>query len=128
MSYVDGFVMVVPKKNKAAYIKMAKEGAQSWLKHGALSYFECVGNDFKVDDMDGMKNKSFPEMAKASKNEDVWFSFIVYKSKKHRDQVNKKVMKEMGEQYDENFKMPFDMTKMAKGGFEVVVEKHKKGK
>ena len=126
MSYADGFVLVVPKKNKAAYRKMALDGAKSWLKHGALSYFECVGTDFSVDGMDGLKNKSFPEMANAKKTDDVWFSFITYKSKKHRDQVLKKVMKEMGEQYDPSFKMPFDMTKMAKGGFETVVEKHKK--
>lgn len=132
MSYVDGFVLVVPKKNKAAYRKMALEGAKMWMKFGALEYFECVGNDLEPKNMDmgGVKVLTFPKMAKPNKKETVWFSFIIYKSKKHRDQVNKKVMAEMGKHAEKykDFQMPFDMSKMAYGGFEAVVEKHKKRK
>jgi uncharacterized protein YbaA (DUF1428 family) len=130
MSYVDGFLLVVPKKNKAAYRKMALEGARTWMKYGALDYFECIGNDLKAEAMGDMKTWSFTDVVKAKKNEEVWFSFIVYKSKKHRDQVNKKVMAEMNEQASkyQDLVVPFDMQRMAKGGFEVVVEKHKRKK
>lgn len=124
--YVDGFVLVVSKSKASAYKKMAKEGADVWMKHGALSYFECKGNDLKTKSTGGMKPLAFPKMAKSKPSEDVWFSFIVYKSKKHRDEVNKKVMDEMNEKYkdqkDGDFPMPFDVSKMAYGGFSVEVE------
>ena len=122
--YIDGFVIVVPKKNFDAYHKMAKEGAKIWLKHGALDYKECVGDDMSPN-MGGMTpDLTFPKMVKANKNEDVWFSFIVYKSKVHRDQVNKKVMAEMSknEEKYKNMTMPFDMKRFAVGGFNVVVD------
>jgi uncharacterized protein YbaA (DUF1428 family) len=120
--YVDGFVLVVPKDKVEEYKKMAKMGAESWMKHGALQYFECIGDDLEPKEMGGMKPRGFEEMAGAKAGETVWFSFIVYKSKEHRDEVNAKVMKEMSEMGDENFQMPFDMKRMATGGFEVVVE------
>lgn len=122
--YVDGFVLVVPKDKAADYEKMAKEGAEMWMKFGALEYFECKGDDLKTKAMGGMKPLAFTKMAKAKPSEDVWFSFIVYKSKKHRDEVNKKVMVEMDKLKDKykDATMPFDMKRMAYGGFSVEVE------
>ncbi|RJR14872.1 DUF1428 domain-containing protein [Candidatus Microgenomates bacterium] len=123
--YVDGFVFTVPKKNVAAYKKMAEEGRDIWMKHGALSYFECMGEDLKTKSMGGMPAPvSFTKLTKVKPTETVWFSFIVYKSKKDRDTVNKKVMDEMSEKYKDvkDFSMPFDMSKMTTGGFEVMVE------
>lgn len=122
--YVDAFVLVVPKKNVAAYRKMAAEGGKSWMKHGALSYYECMGDDL-FPNMGKEQPLRFPKMVKLKSNETVWFSFITYKSKKHRDQVNKKVMKEMNdwvEKHPEKMVMPFDMKKMAYGGFAAVVQ------
>ena len=122
--YVDGFVLVVPKGKAEEYKKMAEEGRDSWLKHGALEYFECKGNDLKQQEMGPEKSRSFSEMAGAEEKDDVWFSFIVFESKEHRDEVNEKVIKEMGEAYDEqsDFVSPFEMSQMAYGGFEVLVE------
>lgn len=123
--YVDGFVFVVPKKNFAEYRKMAQWGRKIWLKCGALDYKECIGDDMKQKGMGGMKHLLFPNIAKAKHNEDVWFSFIVYKSKKHRDEVNVKVMKDpsMNDSTWKDKPMPFDMKRMACGGFKVVVDK-----
>lgn len=122
--YVDGFVLVVPKGKEAEYQKMAEEGRDSWMKHGALQYFECRGDDLKQQEMGDQKSRAFIEMADANDEEDVWFSFIVFNSKEHRDEVNKKVMAEMDEAYSDqtDFEMPNEMTKMAYGGFEVAVE------
>ncbi len=121
MRYVDGFVIVVPTKNLKAYKKMAQDGAKSWMKHGALQYMECIGDDMKS--IEAMGGLPFPKMTGAKKGETVIFSFIIYKNKKHRDAVNKKVMKEMEKEYDENFKMPFDPKHVAMGGFEVIVDR-----
>jgi uncharacterized protein YbaA (DUF1428 family) len=121
--YVDGFVLVVPKGKEAEYQKMAEMGRDSWMKHGALQYFECRGDDLKQQEMGDMKSRAYQEMAGASADDNVWFSFIVFNSKEHRDEVNAKVMKEMSEMpMDGDFQMPNDMKKMAYGGFEVVVE------
>ncbi len=122
--YVDGFVLVVPKGKEAEYQKMAEMGRDSWLKHGALQYFECRGDDLKQQEMGDEKSRAFAEMTGATDEENVWFSFIVFESKTHRDEVNKKVMEEMDEVYKDqpDFEMPTDMKKMAYGGFEVVVE------
>lgn len=123
--YVDGFVLVIPKGKESEYQKMAEGGRDSWMKHGALQYFECQGNDFKPQEGAGDdKSRTFTDMAGANSDENVWFSFIVFKSKEHRDEVNKKVMEEMGEEYADktDFVMPFDMNKMAYGGFEVAIE------
>jgi uncharacterized protein YbaA (DUF1428 family) len=125
--YVDGFVLVVPKGKAEEYKKMAEGGRDSWLKHGALEYFECKSNDLKQQEMGPDKSRSFSEMTGAEDADDVWFSFIVFESKEHRDAVNKKVMEEMEEAYEEHteFLPPFKMSQMAYGGFEVVVEGQK---
>lgn len=122
--YVDGFVLVVPKGKEAEYAEMAKQGRDSWMKHGALQYFECKGDDLKVQEMGDQKSRSYKDMTDASDDDNVWYSFIVFESKEHRDEVNAKVMAEMDEAYSEatDFEMPNDMQKMAYGGFEVVVE------
>lgn len=122
--YVDGFVFVVPKNKLSAYKEMAEEGAEAWMRHGALSYYECVGEDLVSRDMGGGKPLEFTKLTKAKPNEIVCFSFIVYKSKKQRDEVNKKVISEMNKKYagKQDFAMPFDMKPFAHGGFEVMVE------
>ena len=122
--YVDGFVLVIPKGKEDEYQKMAEEGRDSWMKHGALQYFECRGDDLKQQEMGDEKSRAYAEMAGASDDENVWFSFIVFESKEHRDEVNKKVIDEMSEKAVEqpDFSMPVDMKRMAYGGFEVVVE------
>ena len=122
--YVDGFVLVVPKNKVAEYKKMAKEGGDMWMRLGALEYYECMGNDLVPQEMGGEETLAFTKMAKAKPNENVWFSFIVFKSKKHRDEVNAKVMEEMKnlEEKYKNVSMPFDMKRMAYGGFSVEVE------
>ena len=118
--YVDGFVLPVPKKNVKAYKKMAEWGKRVWMKAGALDYKECVGDDLKVKF--GM---SFAKLAKLKKGETVFYSFIVYKSRAHRDAVNKRVMKEMSAD-DMAKEMPFDVRRMAYGGFKVVVNGKKR--
>lgn len=125
--YVDGFVLVVPKGKAEEYKKMAEQGRDSWMKHGALQYFECKSDDLKQQEMGPAKSRSFSEMAGAEDGDDIWFSFIVFESKEHRDEVNKKVMEEMDEAYNEqsDFASPFEMNKMAYGGFEVLVEYQK---
>lgn len=122
-TYVDGFVFVVPKKNLAAYRKMAQLGKKIWMKHGALDYKECVGDDLKTKSMGGMKPLSFVQLNNTKSGETVWFSFITYKSKKHRDQVNASVMKDpaMNGPQMKNVPMPFDMKRFTYGGFKVVV-------
>lgn len=122
--YIDGFVLVVPKGKEADYEKIAKMGRDSWMRHGALQYFECRGDDLKQQEMGDLKSRAFAEMAGAKGDENVWFSFIVFKSKAHRDEVNKKVMEEMSQQTEGqgDFEMPADMKRMAYGGFAVAVE------
>ncbi len=118
MSYVDGFVFLVPKAKMKAYTKMAKVGCAVWMSHGALDYRECIG-----DDLDTKWGLPFPTLTKAKKTEVVCFSYIRYKSKAHRDAVNKKVMKDprLVALMDPK-KMPFDMQKMSCGGFKGLVE------
>jgi uncharacterized protein YbaA (DUF1428 family) len=120
MTYVDGFVIPIAKKNIAAYRKMATIGKKVWMKHGALDYKECVADDMKSM----MGSLAFPKMTKAKPNETIIFSFIVFKSRTHRDQVNKKVMKDplMNDPKMASMPMPFDMKKMAYGGFKTIVE------
>jgi uncharacterized protein YbaA (DUF1428 family) len=122
--YVDGFVLVVPKNKVQEYKKMAQEGRDSWMKHGALGYYECRGDDLAPQEMGDEKGRSFTEMAGAGSSDTVWFSFIIFTSKEDRDRINTKVMAEMGEQMKdlENMSMPFDMKRMAYGGFQVEVE------
>jgi len=122
--YVDGFVLVVPKDQSEAYKKMAEEGRESWLRHGALAYYECKGDEYETQEMGGDKARTFLDLAGAKEGEEVWFSFIIFESKQHRDEVNAKVHQEMGEAYADatDFVMPFDANRMATGGFSVEVE------
>lgn len=124
-NYVDGFVFPVPKDKIATYKKMAAEGAKIWRKFGALEYYECIGEDLRTKDMGGGKPRSFAETAKAKPGESVWFSFIVFKSRAHRDAVNTKVMDYFSKKYADakDMSMPFDPRKMAYGGFKAVVVK-----
>jgi alkaline phosphatase len=118
-TYVDGFVLAVPKKKTAAYRKMAADASKVWKRFGALDYKECIINDSKPK----FVTFTFPKMVKVKKGETVWFSFITYKNRKHRDEVNTKVMAYFEKKYkDKDHKdMPFDMKRMAYGGFKVVV-------
>lgn len=122
--YVDGFVLVVPKDKTEEYIKMAEEGRDLWMRLGALEYYECRGDDMAAQKMDGEEARAFPEMADAQSDETVWFSFIVFESKKHRDEINSKMIEEMTKQMEgsQEMAMPFDMKRMAYGGFQVEVE------
>lgn len=116
--YVDGFVFSVPKKSKARYIKIAQEASVVWKKFGALNYKECMMDDARPE----FVAFTFPKMAKAKPEETVWFSYIEYESKKHRDIVNKKVMAYFEEKYGKDMmEMPFDMKRFAYGGFSVEV-------
>ena len=124
MVFVDGFVLVVPKKKVKEYVKMASAASKIWMKYGALQYVEAMGDDLKPN-TPGAKILTFPKLAKMKGNETVWFSFIVYKSKEHRNAVNKKVMKDPGmkDMPCTPETMPFDFKRMAFGGFKAVVEK-----
>jgi len=116
MKYVDGYVLPVPKKNLQAYRRMAQMAGKVWRKHGALDYKECVGDDLKTQ-----WGTPFPRMMKLKPGEVVVFSYIVFKSRAHRDRVNAKVMKEM-EKMCESKDMPFDVKRMVYGGFKTLVD------
>lgn len=122
-NYVDGFVLVIPKKKVAAYKKLAKEGARTWKRFGALEYKECMGQDLTPKTYCPSSLLGFIKMTKSRKNETVWFSYIVFKDKRHRDAVNKKVMEYYGKKYADakDMSMPFEEGKAAYGGFTVVV-------
>ncbi|PIR85960.1 DUF1428 domain-containing protein [Candidatus Kaiserbacteria bacterium CG10_big_fil_rev_8_21_14_0_10_44_10] len=116
--YVDGFVLTIHKDNEADYKKMARVGAKAWMKFGALSYKECKAEDAEPQNV----AFTFPKMTKAKEGESVWFAFIEFKSRKHRDEVNKKVMEYFDKVYaNKEVPMPFDMKRMAYGGFKVEV-------
>ena len=114
--YVDGFVVPVPKKKLADYRRMAQKAGRIWKEHGALDFVECVADDVKPG-----KWTSFPQSVKLKTGEVVVFSWIVYKSRAHRDSVNKKVMKEMSDMVGSK-DMPFDAKRMVYGGFKTIVE------
>jgi uncharacterized protein YbaA (DUF1428 family) len=122
-TYVDGFVLIIPKKNVAKYKKMASEAKTVWMKHGALDYKECMGDDLTPDTHGGPAPLNFPKMIGAKSGETIWFSYITYKNKAHRNAVNKKVMAFFDKKYADkkHEDMPFDMKKMAYGGFQVIV-------
>lgn len=114
--YVDGFVLPIPKKNVEKYKKVAKIACKVWLEHGALEYYECMGDDVKPG-----KVTSFPMSVKLKKDEVVFFSWIIYKSRSHRDKVLKKVMADsritsMGPEA-----MPFDAKRMIYSGFKSLI-------
>ena len=116
--YIDGFVIPIAKKNLPAYTRMAKMASKVWLDHGALEYRECIG-----EDMSPPFGVAFTKLAKTKPTETVLFSWIVYKSRAHRDAVNKKVMKDprLAEMCDPK-NSPFDIKKMAYGGFTTIVK------
>jgi uncharacterized protein YbaA (DUF1428 family) len=116
MAYVDGFVLPVPKRKLKEYWKMARLGARVWRDHGALEYVECV-----ADDVAQGKVTSFPRSVKLKRNEVVVFSYIVYRSRAHRDRVLKKVMADKRIAGLDPKKMPFDGKRMFWGGFKAVV-------
>ncbi len=116
MSYVDGFVLPVPKQKIREYRKLARKAGRIWLEHGALEFRECGGDDLRIKGI-----VPFPRLAKAKPNETVFFSWILYKSKGHRDRVNKKVMSDPRMRMAPQ-SMPFDSKRMAYGGFQVMVD------
>jgi uncharacterized protein YbaA (DUF1428 family) len=122
--YVDGFVIVVPKDKTEEYKKMAEGGRDAWMRHGALAYYECQGSNLAAQEMGDETARTFTDMVGSSGDETVWFSFIIFKSKEHRDAVNAQVMAEMDERMKDyqGLPMPFDMKRMAYGGFQVEVE------
>lgn len=116
MVYVDGFVLPVPKKNLPAYLRMAQKAGRIWQEYGALEYRECVGDDLNVK-----MGTSFPRQLELKRGEVVLFSWIVYRSRAHRDRVNAKVMKDprlAGMAKD----MPMDPKRMVYGGFKTIVD------
>jgi uncharacterized protein YbaA (DUF1428 family) len=115
--YVDGFLVPVPKKNLAAYRKLSNLAKKVWMEHGALQYVECAGDDLEI-----AKVASFPKLAKTKPGETVVFSWIMYKSKAHRNSVNKKVMTDPRIAKMMTTPSPFDPKRMAYGGFTVIVE------
>ena len=117
--YVDGYVLPIPKKNLATYKKLAKFGGKLWKKHGALAYMEAVGDDVTPKAMQGIT--FFPALVKAKKGETIVFAFVVYRSRAHRDQVNKKVMTDPA-MAQMGHAMPFDMKRMTFGGFKAIVD------
>ena len=117
MSYVDGYVLPLPKKNIPAYRRMAQKAAKIWREHGALDYRECVGEDMKPK-----WGVPFSKMTKLKAGETVVFSWIVFKSRAHRDKVNAKVMKDPRITSMVPKTMPFDMKRMVYGGFETLVK------
>ncbi len=117
MNYVDGFIIAVPKKNLAAYRRMAKTAGSVWREHGALDYRECLADDVKVG-----KLTSFPRSVKLKRDETVVFAWIEFKSRAHRDRVNAKAMKDprLAAMMDPK-SMPFDGKRLIYGGFKVMI-------
>lgn len=117
MRYVDGFLLAVPKRKLQVYRRIAQRAGQVWREHGALEYRECAGDDLKVT-----FGTSFARTARLKAGETAVFSWIVYKSRAHRDRVNAKVMKDPRMQHLMKDPMPFDMRRMSYGGFTVLVD------
>lgn len=117
MSYVDGFIVPVPKKNLDAYRKMSKKAGKIWMEYGALEYRECIGDDVPVG-----KVTSFTRSVKLKAGEVVVFSWIVYKSRAQRDRINAKVMKDPRLDSMDPKTMPFDAKRMIFGGFKIFVD------
>ena len=117
--YVDGYVLPVPRKRVETYRRMAQKAGQVWRDHGALEYRECVGDDLNVKGM-----VPFPRRVAAKPGETVVFSWVVFKSRAHRDRVNAKVMKDprFADMMDPKAAMPFDPKRMVYGGFKVLVD------
>lgn len=115
MTYIDGFVIPIPKKNVVAYRKLARKAGKIWMEHGALSYVECAGDDLNIKGV-----LTFPKGIKSKASETVLFSWVTYKSKAHRNKVNAKVMADPRLAAMPQT-MPFDMKRMMYGGFKPLV-------
>jgi uncharacterized protein YbaA (DUF1428 family) len=117
MPYVDGFVVPVPKRNLKAYRRLSIRAGKIWREHGAMDYWECVADDVKPG-----KVTSFPQSVKLKPGETVLFSWIVYKSRAHRDQVNARVMADPRlDKLTDGKRVPFDGKRMIYGGFKSLV-------
>jgi len=118
MNYVDGYVLPVPKKNLSVYRQIAQKAGKIWREHGALEYRECVGEDLKSG-----WGVTFPKMMKSKASVTIVFSYVMFKSRAHRDKVNAKVMKDkrLAQMIDDS-SMPFDCKRMVYGGFKVLVD------
>ena len=117
MHYVDGYVLPVPKRNLQAYRRLARKAGKIWREHGALEFRECAGDDLKVQ-----WGTTFPRLVKAKPSETVMFSWIVFRSRAHRDRVNAKVMADPRIAKMDPGSMPFDAERMVFGGFKVIVD------
>lgn len=115
--YVDGFVVPIPKRNIDAYRRLSRKAGRVWREHGALEYIECVADDVKPG-----RYTSFPQAVKLKPDEVVWFSWIVFKSRRDRDRVNARVMKDprLASMMDPKA-MPFDGKRLIYGGFKAMV-------
>jgi uncharacterized protein YbaA (DUF1428 family) len=117
MAYVDGFVIALPRRKLPIYRRIARQAGNVWKKHGALEYRECAG-----DDLQTKMGVPFPRLARVKPGETVLFSWILYRNRRHRDRVNAKVMKDPRMERMMNLPMPFDIKRMAYGGFKVIVD------
>jgi uncharacterized protein YbaA (DUF1428 family) len=119
MRYVDGFVLAVPKKNLRSYRSMAQKAGKVWRGHGALQFRECAADDLAVK-----MGVPFTRLLKLKRGETALFSFIVFKSRAHRDKVNAKVMKDprLAKMMSPKAPMPFDIKRMSYGGFKTIVD------
>lgn len=117
--YIDGFVIPIAEKRLTEYRKMAKKAGKIWKEHGALAYFECVGDDLTPPGI----TATFPKIVKPKQGETVLFSWVLYSSKAHRNSVMKKIMSDPRmEKLMDPKNPPFDMKRMTVGGFKVLVE------
>jgi uncharacterized protein YbaA (DUF1428 family) len=116
MSYVDGFVVAVPKANIEAYKEMARKAGDVWKEHGALAYVECIGDDVPYGEL-----TSFPRAVQAKDDETVVFSWVVYESREKRDAIIAKVMADPRLK-DSMTNAPFDGKRMIYGGFQTFLE------
>jgi uncharacterized protein YbaA (DUF1428 family) len=118
MAYVDGFLLPLNLNNRETYREMAENAGKIWIEHGALAFMECIGDDLEIKDM-----LSFSKVIGAKENETVIFSYIVFRDRAHRDEVNVKVMADPRLKCDKDGQPPpFDFTRMAYGGFKPIVE------
>lgn len=118
MGYVDGYVLPIPKKKLKVYQRIAAKTGKIWKEHGALEYKECVGDDLNIKGM-----VPFTKIGKAKSNETIVFAYVEFKSRKHRDAVNAKVMQDPRvHNLCDPKNLPFDMKRMVYGGFNVFVD------
>lgn len=122
MTYVDGFVIPIPRKKVEEYREMARKAGEVWMEYGALEFRECLGDDLNVKDPDGNSVTPFPDMVDLADDETVMFSWIVYESRAARDRINEKVLADPRIEETMEGDPPFDMKRMAYGGFQPIVE------